>query len=117
MVYVESRGLEAPTIDELEEAVPGNAKAFKQIVSHLRETGDLVFLTARSCVSHGAYQRALDMFRGMFEDADAVALGDFRTLAGVSRKYAQQILDAFDAKGISKMVGDKRILLAPRDQR
>lgn len=117
MVYVESRGLEAPTLDELEEAVPGNAKAFKQIVSHLRETGDLVFLTARSCVSHGAYQRALDMFRGMFEDADAVALGDFRTLAGVSRKYAQQILDAFDAKGISKMVGDKRILLAPREQR
>ena len=75
-----------------------------------------MFLTAQSCVSRGAYERALALFLGMFDDADAVALADFRTRAGISRKYAQQLLDAFDAKGISKMVGDKRILLAPRER-
>lgn len=114
--FVEGRGLEAPTMEEVSEAAPGNAKAFKQVVSHLRETGELVFLTAQSCVSRGAYERALALFLGMFDDADAVALADFRTRAGISRKYAQQLLDAFDAKGISKMVGDKRILLAPRER-
>ena len=42
----------------------------------------------------------------MFADADAVAIGDYRTKMGISRKFAQYFLDYFDSQKISKLTGE-----------
>ena len=47
----------------------------------------------------------------MFDQTDTVALGEFQTKLGVSRKYAQMYLDYFDRCKVSKLVGDRRVLL------
>ena len=40
-----------------------------------------------------------------------ISLGEFRDLCGTSRKYAVQLLEFMDKKKITKMVGDKRVLI------
>ena len=45
----------------------------------------------------------------MFEEGGPVTLGDFRTRAGVSRKYAQLTLDRLDKMGFTRRVGDARV--------
>ena len=60
-----------------------------------------------------AYAKALSTFMGMFAESSTVAIGDFRTKLGVSRKYAQLYLEYFDACHISKMVDGVRVLVKP----
>lgn len=73
------------------------------------------------CVSHSAIMSGISTnsvcrtafysFVEMFDQTDTVALGEFRTKLGVSRKYAQMYLDYFDRCKVSKLVGDRRVLL------
>ena len=47
----------------------------------------------------------------MFSKSDAITLAEYRTELGVSRKFALFFLDYFDAQKITKMVGDRRVLV------
>ena len=76
--------------------------------------GTLTALNTQYVVHSEYCQKALDTFLGMFDNSDTATLGDFRTKIGVSRKYAQQFLDYFDSRRISKLVGDSRVLLKPK---
>ena len=40
----------------------------------------------------------------------AVTLAQLRDRLGISRKYAQALLEAMDANGITRRVGDERVL-------
>lgn len=40
-----------------------------------------------------------------------ITLAQFRDMCGTSRKYAVQLLEYMDKKKITKLVGDKRVLL------
>ena len=56
-------------------------------------------------------QTAYDKLMEMFSKSDAITLAEYRTELGVSRKFALFFLDYFDAQKITKMVGDKRVLV------
>lgn len=107
-------GFEAPANTEAAEHFSERTKLFRQVQARMLRDGTLTALNAQATIHSEFRQRALDEFLAMFAGNDAVALGDFRTRIGVSRKYAQQLLDHFDNMKISKMVGDKRILLKPK---
>ena len=42
--------------------------------------------------------------------AGSVTLAQLRDRLGISRKYAQALLEALDAHGITRRVGDERVL-------
>ena len=73
--------------------------------------GAIVAVTSDSSVGGDAYRRALQTFRSMFESDDRVTIAQFRDRLGISRKFAQLLLDSFDKARISKLVGDARVLL------
>jgi selenocysteine-specific elongation factor len=70
----------------------------------LEQDGRLVRLGDGFAVSREAYEQA----RGVLHDR--ISLAQFRDALGVGRKAAQLYLERFDADGITRRVGDVRVL-------
>ncbi len=104
-------GIEPPLNADVAESFGDRAKLCRQVTARMVKDGILVALNPTVTCHGTACKKALDTFTGMFADSDTVALADFRTKMGISRKYAQYFLDYFDSVKISKLVGDRRVLL------
>jgi len=70
----------------------------------LEEQGKLVRVGDGYAVSAAAYEQA----RGAL--VNGITLAQFRDALGVGRKTAQLLLERFDADGVTRRVGDERIL-------
>ena len=70
----------------------------------LEEQGRLVRLGSEHAVSVDAYERGRGVLR------DGITLAQFRDALGIGRKAAQLYLERYDADGITRRVGDERIL-------
>jgi selenocysteine-specific elongation factor len=70
----------------------------------LEEQGRLVRVGAGYAISPEAYEQARSVL------ADGITLAQFRDALGVGRKTAQLYLERFDADGVTRRVGDARVL-------
>jgi selenocysteine-specific elongation factor len=61
-------------------------------------------------VSASAYEHARTALVDECESAGRITLARFRDLLGVGRKTAQMLLERFDADGLTRRVGDERVL-------
>lgn len=112
-------GFEAPLTSEVEAKYsdsPARKKQFNQVLTKMQNDGIIVPITPQTYALKANIQKALEAMMEMFQESDQIALADFRTKIGVSRKYAQMYLDYFDKLKITKMVGDHRKLLKPDAQ-
>ena len=64
----------------------------------------------RFAVSSGAYQVARDLVMNEAAAAGEITLARFRDLAGVGRRDAQLLLERMDVDGVTRRVGDRRVL-------
>jgi hypothetical protein len=76
----------------------------------LEEQGRLVRVGDGYAVSAAAYEQARAALVGECELAGRIALARFRDLLGVGRKTAQLLLERFDADGLTRRIGDERVL-------
>jgi selenocysteine-specific elongation factor len=75
-----------------------------QLARFLEESGRLVRVGDGFAVSREEFDRA----RGVLHDG--ITLAEFRDALGVGRKTAQLYLERFDADGVTRRVGDARVL-------
>jgi selenocysteine-specific elongation factor len=75
-----------------------------QLARFLEEQGRLVRVGDGFAVSPEAYQQARTAL------VDGITLAQFRDALGVGRKTAQLYLERFDADGVTRRVGDARVL-------
>ena len=61
-------------------------------------------------IAPAAYERARELLVHELEAAERITLARFRDLLGTSRKTAQLLLERFDADGITRRLGDERVL-------
>jgi len=61
-------------------------------------------------VSSAAYEDARALLVQELSAAERITLARFRDLLGTSRKTAQLLLERFDADGVTRRVGDERVL-------
>ena len=61
-------------------------------------------------ISTAAYEQARDGARRRVRVGGRITLARFRDLLGVGRKTAQLLLERFDADGLTRRVGDERVL-------
>jgi selenocysteine-specific elongation factor len=81
-----------------------------QLARVLEQEGRLVRLGAGEAVGTAAYERAR---AALVEECDAngrITLARFRDLLGTGRRPAQLLLERFDADGVTRRVGDERVL-------
>ena len=93
-----SGGLAATKIDD------------RQLARFLESEGRVVRLGDGFAVSAGAYELACDLATNEAAAAGEITLARFRDLAGVGRRDAQLLLERMDVDGLTRRVGDRRVL-------
>ena len=95
---------------ELEAAAPATVKVEDvDLARYLEREGRLVRLGDGHAVSAGL-QRARAIVVEECEAAGRIALARFRDLAGCGRRDAQLLLERLDSDGVTRRVGDERVL-------
>jgi selenocysteine-specific elongation factor len=76
----------------------------------LEEQGRLARIGDGYAISAAAYEQAQAALVAELESAGRITLARFRDLLGVGRKAAQMLLERFDADGLTRRIGDERVL-------
>jgi selenocysteine-specific elongation factor len=74
------------------------------LAGFLEQQGRLVRIGDGFAISPEAYEQARAVL------VDGITLAEFRDALGVGRKTAQLYLERFDADGVTRRVGDGRVL-------
>jgi selenocysteine-specific elongation factor len=82
----------------------------QQLARFLEEQGRLVRVGDGFAISPRAYEHARTLLVEELEAENRITLARFRDLLGVSRKTAQLLLERFDSDGMTRRVGDERVL-------
>jgi selenocysteine-specific elongation factor len=80
------------------------------LARHLEEQGRLVRVGDGYAVSRAAYDDARARLVAELEQCGRITLARFRDLIGSGRKTAQLLLERLDADGVTRRVGDERVL-------
>jgi selenocysteine-specific elongation factor len=82
----------------------------KELATFLERQGRLIRLGEGLAVGASAYEDAKRLLLDESERAGSITLARFRDLIGGGRKQAQLLLERFDADGLTRRVGDERVL-------
>ena len=80
------------------------------VARYLEEEGALVRLSDGWAVGRGAYDDAMRLAVEECERAGSIALARYRDLLGTGRRPAQLLLERLDADGVTRRIGDERVL-------
>ncbi|MEO5632432.1 selenocysteine-specific translation elongation factor [Gaiella sp.] len=81
-----------------------------ELARFLEAEGDLVRVGDGFVVSAAAYERARELVVVECGAAGEIVLARFRDLAGVGRRDAQLLLERLDQDGVTRRLGDRRVL-------
>jgi selenocysteine-specific elongation factor len=81
-----------------------------RLARFLEQQGRLVRVGDNLAISPTAYERARDALVAECEASGSITLARFRDVLGVGRRAAQLLLERFDAEGLTRRVGDARVL-------
>lgn len=103
-------GVEAPLTADIVAIFQDKSRA-KQIIMDMHNKGEIVKINQTVYMDGHTFEQVLVQLRAYMEKSPGISLGEFRDMLGTSRKYAIQLLEYMDKQKITKMVGEKRILL------
>ena len=81
-----------------------------ELARFLEGRGVLVRLGDGYVVGAGGYEVAVDLLVDRVRAAGGITLARFRDLAGIGRRDAQLLLERFDADGVTRREGERRVL-------
>jgi hypothetical protein len=85
-----------------------------ELARYLEGEGRLVRVGDGYAISTGAYELARDLVSTECAAAGEITLARFRDLACVGRRDAQLLLERMDVDGLTRRLGDRRILRGSR---
>jgi selenocysteine-specific elongation factor len=85
-------------------------KAEPRLARFLEDRGRLVRVGDGLAVSPAAYDHAREILVNECASTGRITLARFRDLLGTSRRTSQLLLERFDADGITRRIGDERVL-------
>ena len=107
-----ARGAEAADLEN--ELAAAGVKATKvdddELARFLETSGRLVRLGDGYAVGAAAFEVATDVLVTECRAADGISLARFRDLLGIGRRDAQLLLERFDADGLTRRDGERRVL-------
>jgi selenocysteine-specific elongation factor len=89
---------------------PPLASTEREAAAHLAEVGRAVMAGRDLAFTASAYAEAREAAVAIASERGSVTIAQLRDRLGCSRRYAQALLEAFDAEGITRRVGDERVL-------
>jgi selenocysteine-specific elongation factor len=105
-------GLAAPGIEAVLTTLSMEMSQAQKIFQLLLRERVLLKISSDVVLHHQAVDRARALLAEYKRThGDRLAVADFKELAGVSRKYAIPLLEYFDRAGVTRRVGDYRVIL------
>ncbi len=106
---------EASGLDPLEDKLamenfPAKRELYRQIAAAMCRDKKLIALNPQFAVHPKHYAKALELAQQVFREKGAITLGDFRDVIGIPRRRALLYLEYWDSQGMTRRVGDSRIL-------
>ena len=81
-----------------------------ELTRFLESSGKLVRLGQDHAIAAGGYEVAKDVLLEECRSSGEITLSRFRDLLGIGRRDAQLLLERFDRDGLTRRVGDRRVL-------
>ena len=105
-------GVEAPATNDVVADIKESKKA-RQIIEDMYKSGELIKISPAAYMYSEAYEKVLKSIKALAEKSEdnTFTLAEFRDAHATSRKYAMAVLEFLDKKKITKLVGDRRVLL------
>ena len=105
-------GVEAPATNDVVADIKDSKKA-RQIIEDMHKSGELIKISPAAYMYSEAYEKVLKSIKALAEKSEdnTFTLAEFRDAHATSRKYAMAVLEFLDKKKITKLVGDRRVLL------
>jgi selenocysteine-specific elongation factor len=82
----------------------------EEVLGVLVARGDLVQVSADVLFLPETYEEMVARVQAHIERGGSITLAQTRDMFGTSRKYAQALLEHLDETGVTKRVGDARVL-------
>ena len=99
----------APLEDEIRTRLGLNPSVFNPVLNALLRSGDLVRLAPKVIYHRDTVESARAAVAGLIDRHGAVTIAELRDRLGLSRKYAQAILEYFDRTGYTVRVEDRHV--------
>lgn len=103
-------GYAPPGVEEILAMFPKEGKAVKKVLEAMLASGALVSAAPQVYFHKEAMTGAREKISGFIAENGQITLAQFRDISGTSRKFALMLLEYFDRHGITKKVGDARVL-------
>jgi len=81
-----------------------------ELARFLEASGRLVRLGDGYAIGEGAHEVARDVLLAECRAAGGITLARFRDLVGTGRRDSQLLLERFDSDGLTRRIGDRRVL-------
>ncbi len=89
-------GSNPPVFQEALEAMGTDEKAFRELISLLREQGKLIFVEERLYFHREAIENIIEKVKNHFRTNSEISVPQFKELTGTTRKYAIPLLTYLD---------------------
>jgi len=106
-------GVETPEIEEFSLRFKEKERPVVSELSEvLRREGHLEKLAYNCYIHNDCLENAIMLLKGHISEKGSITLSEYRDMLGTSRKYAIRILEYLDAKKVTRLNGDARILIS-----
>ena len=107
--FCNSRAWQLATLDEVKTNLNLQPKDFNNLIQALKNSKNIVILDGNYIFTRELEIKTLEVLRNINGD-NGVTLAAARDATGTSRKFILPILEYFDSKGLTRRVGDARII-------
>jgi selenocysteine-specific elongation factor len=104
-------GLQVPSPDDLAAEVGVDRATGRKIIQLLLKAQVVVRVNEAMIVDREALEGLIERVRARKSVNPRLGVGDFKEIAGLSRKFAVPLLEFLDAQRITRRAGDERIIL------
>lgn len=103
-------GFAVPRPDELPALTGAPPATVTPVVTHLLQAGVLVAPAANILLHEESVRHSREAIEAHFRQAERLHPRDFKEMLGTSRKFAIPLLEYWDRMGLTRRVGDERVL-------
>jgi len=106
-----SLGLQVTPLDEIIDALKLDRNTARKLVHLMLKENALIKITEELLVDRAAIDKLIADLRALKSRNPKFGVGEFKNLAGVTRKHAIPLLEYLDRQRVTRRVGDERMIL------
>jgi selenocysteine-specific elongation factor len=106
-----SLALQAPTTDEIIDALKVEKNTARKIIQLMLKDNELIKVSEEMVIDRAALEKLIGDIKALKSKNPKLGIAEFKSLTGLTRKHAIPLLEYLDRQRITRRVGDDRVIL------